>query len=366
MSGYSPKLPGLLGDPNLTLATDPRIDLRLVEVMTSTWGYGELDELAVGDGPGSSHEELLEYFAAYEAMSDPMYAKVFGGLPPVPGVTRRTDVIQGADGNEIPLFIHEPAQHGAEGDRPLPGIVHTHGGGMGAFSANDPQYRRWKDELAARGLVVVGVEFRNSAGKLGNHVFPAGLNDCASATRWTATNKDALGISHIVVSGESGGGNLCLATALKAKREGWIDQIAGVYACCPYLAGPGAYDAPPPELMSLRENAHMAAPGMLAAFGKIYDPEGDHARNPLAWPYRATAADLADLPPHTISVNELDPLRDEGLVYARKPMAAGVPTIGRTVNGMVHGADTEVMAGVMPDIYSATIRDILGFAASLS
>lgn len=81
---------------------------------------------------------------------------------------------------------------------------------------------------------------------------------------------------------------------------------------------------------------------------------------------RHLSADLAGLPPHTISVNELDPLRDEGLVYARKLMAAGVPTISRTVNGTVHGADTEVMVGVMPDIYGATIRDILGFAASLS
>lgn len=75
-------------------------------------------------------------------------------------------------GNEIPLFIHEPADRGAEGERPLPGIVHTHGGGMGVFSADDPQYRRWKDELAARGMVVVGVEFRKSAGKLGNLAWP--------------------------------------------------------------------------------------------------------------------------------------------------------------------------------------------------
>ena len=189
MSDDSPKLPGLLGDPNLTLATDPRIDPRLVEV--------------------------------------------------------------------IPLFIHEPA----EGSRPLPGIVHTHGGGMGIMSANDPVY---------------------------------------------------------------------------------------------------------PELMSLRVNAHMAGSGLLAAFGKVYDPSGEHAQNPLAWPYQATAADLAGLPPHTISVNELDIIRDEGLVYARKLMAAGVPTVSRTVNGTLHGADTETMVGVMPDVYGATIRDIHGFAASLS
>ena len=365
MSDYSPKLPGLLGDPNLTLETDPRTDPRLVEVMKTAWGYGDLGELAVGVGPDSSHAELLEYFVAYEAAVDPMYAKMFGNLPPVPGVTRRTEVITGVDGNEIPLFIHEPALDSAERGRPLPGIVHTHGGGMGIFSANDPQYRRWKDELAARGVVVVGVEFRNSAGKLGNHVFPAGLNDCGSAIRWTHANKDALGISHIVVSGESGGGNLCLATALKAKQEGWVDQIAGVYACCPFVAGPGPYHSPPPELMSLRENAHMAAPGLLEAFAGIYDPSGDHARNPLAWPYQATAANLAGLPPHTISVNELDTLRDEGLVYARKLMAAGVPTLSRTVNGTLHGADTEVMVGAMPDVYGATIRDIHGFATSL-
>ena len=45
---------------------------------------------------------------------------------------------------------------------------------------------------------------------------------------------------------------------------------------------------------------------------------------------------------------------------------SGVPTISRTVNGTIHGGDTEVMVGAMPDVYGATIRDIHGFAASLS
>ena len=38
----------------------------------------------------------------------------------------------------------------------------------------------------------------------------------------------------------------------------------------------------------------------------------------------ATVDDLAGLPPHVISVNQLDPLRDEGLVYFRKLLDAGV------------------------------------------
>ncbi len=168
------------------------------------------------------------------------------------------------------------------------------------------------------------------------------------------------------VVGGVGRRNLSIATALKAKQEGWVDQIAGVYACCPYLAGPEAYNSPPPELMSLRENAHMAAPGLSTGFAKVYDPSGESAHNPLAWPYHAAVADLQGLPPHTVSVNELDPFRDEALIYARKLMAAGVPTLSRTVNGTLHGADTEVMVGAMPDVYGATIRDIQGFATSLT
>ena len=62
----------------------------------------------------------------------------------------------------------------------------------------------------------------------------------------------ALGVTSIVISGESGGGNLSIATTLKAHKEGWLDQIQGVYACCPYISG--AYAEPPPELVSLIEN----------------------------------------------------------------------------------------------------------------
>ena len=48
----------------------------------------------------------------------------------------------------------------------------------------------WRDDLAATGMVVVGVEFRNAAGALGPHPFPAGLNDCASGAQWAIANKE--------------------------------------------------------------------------------------------------------------------------------------------------------------------------------
>jgi acetyl esterase/lipase len=104
---------------------------------------------------------------------------------------------------------------------------------------------------------VIGVEFRNAAGKLGPYKFPAGLNDCLAGVEWAHANRDKLGSTgQIVVCGESGGGNLSLATALKAKKEGKA-VVSGVYALCPYVAGPEYYDSAGKhagELQSMAEN----------------------------------------------------------------------------------------------------------------
>merc|ERR1712166_534305 len=99
-----------------------------------------------------------------------------------------------------------------------------------------------RDMYAEAGFVVVGVEFRNCGGRNGPHPFPAGLNDCYSGLEWTYANKDALNTNgKIIIAGESGGGNLCIATTLKAKKEGKLEMVDGVFAMCPYLCGPTFY-----------------------------------------------------------------------------------------------------------------------------
>ncbi|MGB5755814.1 MAG: alpha/beta hydrolase fold domain-containing protein [Acidimicrobiales bacterium] len=357
MATPAPHLPGRLGDPDLTLGTDPRADPRMVAVMASLAMDGAPEPLPVDyDSP---IEAIHEVMAATEEGFGALFASLLVDLPPVDGVTSRTEIIPGVDGNDISLYIHEPADRSGL----LPGLVHTHGGGMVIATAADPNYVRWRDELAATGMVVVGVEFRNGGGKLGNHPFPAGLNDCASGVQWTAANKERLGISHLIVSGESGGGNLALATALKARQDGWSSDIAGVYAQCPYISN--GYANPPAALTSLTENdGYFLSNQMMAPLARAYDPDLDNATNPLAWPYHAETDMLTGLPPHVVSVNQLDPLRDEGLAYYRKLLDAGVSVVSRTVNGTCHAGDC-IFRAAMPEVYRATINDINSFANSL-
>ena len=355
----SAALPGRLEHPDRSLATDPRSDPRLVEAIIPLG----LDVLML-ETPvtaTSPMDEIYEHCAEAEAGFAALGGILSSQTPPPEGVESRTEVITGVDGNEINLYIHTPAGHSS--DSPIPCIVHTHGGGMVILRAADAGYVRWRDELAATGLVVVGVEFRNGAGGLGNHPFPAGLNDCASGAQWVIDNKEALGASKVIISGESGGGNLSVATALKAKQNGWIDGIDGVYAQCPYIYG--GYADPALELTSLFENdGYFLGAANMGALARAYDPDGANATNPLAWPYHATAADVAGLPPHVISVNQLDPLRDEGLAYYRTLLDGGVSTVSRTVNGTCHAGDC-LFLDAMPEVFRATQRDIHAFAHSL-
>ena len=339
------------------MRNDPRADPRMIAAMEP---FGLADPPAPAPvNSESSIEELLDYASAAEEGYEAMFAALVTGMPEVEGVDRSVEVIDGLDGSDVTLYVHRPT--GAVDE--LPGVLHLHGGGMVLLEAAGPAYVRWRDELAASGLVVVGVEFRNGAGKHGTHPFPAGLDDCAAALRWVVDHKAQLGITTLIVSGESGGGNLTLATVLRAKREGLIDDVDGVYAQCPYISN--AWASPVPELTSLFENdEYFLEVAMMGGLARVYDPSGEHASDPLAWPLHASVEDLAGLPPHVISVNQLDPLRDEGLAYARKLLEAGVPVVSRTVNGTCHAGDI-IFAAAMPDVHRATLRDIKGFAESL-
>mgnify|MGYP002817188310 FL=1 len=346
---------GRLGSIDMKIEDDPRTDPRIAEAIS-------LDNMPIRAVPNTSEpiEKLIDYSNQIEKDWGLNHDLEREKMPAFEQIETNQQVINGVNGNHITLHIHRPVRQTSA----LPAIVHTHGGGMTIMSAEDPSYVRWRSLLATQDLVVIGVEFRNAGGRLGNSPFPAGLNDCASATKWVFDNKRELNISSIIISGESGGGNLSIATALKAKKENWLNQINGVYACCPYISG--LYEKKPANLVSLRENDdYLINCDQMAVLACLYDPNGKNEKNPLAWPYHATEQDLHGLPPHFIWTNELDPLRDEGIAFYRKLLGAGVSVSGQTALGTCHAAET-IFPDVVPEITSSLAGSIARFAKSLS
>jgi len=262
------------------------------------------------------------------------------------------------DGNAIKIQFIRP-----DNGQRLPCVYYIHGGGMQVMSCFDGIYRAWGRIIAGQGVAVAMVDFRNclvasSAPEVAP--FPAGLNDCVSGVKWLAAQAETLNIDpdHIIIAGESGGGNLTLATGLKLKQDGDLHLVRGLYALCPYIAGEWPHEGSASSvdnnriLLDLHSNAGAMAYGI----------DAFEARDPLAWPGFATEDDVKGLPPVVISVNELDPLRDEGINFYRLLLRASVPAKCRQVMGTVHG--TEIFPIACPDISQDTARDLAAFCRS--
>ena len=338
------------------LRDDRRADPRMVKAL-ATFGMDQPSAPIPFDAAKATADELYAYSKAADEGFEGLFDALYQNLKPVPGVKSETVTIPGPSGNQIKLHISRPANPSGN----LSAVVHYHGGGMVLLKTDGACYVRWREELAAAGMVVIGVDFRNTVHASGPQYFPAGTDDCFAGLRWVDEHRKDLKISNLIVSGESGGGNLTLSTALRANAsENTKKIISGVYAMCPYISG--AYGDPPANLASLVDNnGFFLEATSMHALARTYDPSGKHAKNPLAWPLYAKPSDMAGLPPHRISVNELDPLRDEGLEYYRMLNAAGIVTSGRVVLGTCHAGDM-IFRQAMPDVYRQTIQDIRSFA----
>jgi acetyl esterase/lipase len=334
---------------------DPRIDPRIKAVFQLP------DPPALKDVV--SREALLEEVNSPAALQGEQATDAFLALcdnetnAPSAGLKISTqEFVSAPDGNTVKVQIIRPDTADV-----LACVYYIHGGGMQVFSCFNGMYRAWGRIIAARGVAVVMVDFRNalrpsSAPEVAP--FPAGLNDCVSGLRWTHKNAAALNIDpkRIVVAGESGGGNLSIATVMKLKRDGDLDLVKGLYALCPYIAGKW----PQPQYPSSTENEGKVIQIHTNRGAMAYGIKELEAKNPLAWPGFAKQEDVQGFPPTVISVNECDPLRDEGIAFYRLLLSAGVAARGRQIMGTVHG--TEVFSMTCPDISRDTASDMANFA----
>ncbi|HEX5292157.1 MAG TPA: alpha/beta hydrolase [Streptosporangiaceae bacterium] len=336
------------------IAADIRLDPRLKAILggmaSEAQGDADSREAMLAEANSEEARQRAELFRSFQELCDTEEAAPSAGLR-----VHTEKVVSAPDGNSINLQVIRP-----DNDETVACVYYIHGGGMAALSCYDGMYRGWGKIIAANGVAVVMVDFRNCV--VPSSVpevapFPAGLNDCVSGLKWVAANADHLGIdpARIVVAGESGGGNLTLATGLRLRQGGDLGLVKGLYAMCPYIAG----QWPAPECPSSTENN-----GILLHLhnnrGRLgYGIEAFGDRNPLAWPSFAGVDDVAGFPPTVISVNECDPLRDEGINFYRLLLQAGISARCRQVMGTMHG--TEVFTIACPEISRDTARDLAAF-----
>jgi acetyl esterase len=257
--------------------------------------------------PAAETLPVVEARARMEAMVAPLKL-----LAPPPEV-----VVEAADADGVPVRIYRPGGAG-----PHPALLFIHGGGwvVCSLDTHDPLCRHL---CVAAGAVVVSVDYRLSP----EHVFPAASDDCLTALNWLAANAEALGIdpARIVVAGDSAGGNLAAATAIRARDAGG-PKLAGQLLVYPVTDRPGRH----PSYAENDNDYGLTTAGMAAYWAHYGAPEGD----PLAEPLRA---DLHGLPPAFVLTAEYDVLRDEGEAYAAALTAAGVAVEAKRYPGMIHG-----------------------------
>jgi acetyl esterase/lipase len=267
----------------------------------------------------------LENLAAAREMGAAMNLEMKAQLPEVEGVTQENRLVPGPAGDpEVPVRIYRPTEQ----DELLPGFLWIHGGGYMLGSADGDDYSN-KLRVNAVGCVVVSVDYRLAP----EHPYPAPVEDCYAALKWTCENADDLGIdsSRVAIGGASAGGGLAAGLALLARDRAEV-EIA--YQMLVYPMIDDCNIAPASETLSdtLIWSRAKNLFGWTSYLGR--KPGGDDV------PYTAAASratDVSGLPPALIVVGDLDLFVDENVEYARRLIQAGISTELHVYPGAYHG-----------------------------
>jgi acetyl esterase len=255
-------------------------------------------------------------------LADTLQARQLGRVVMLRGPQVPTrEVMVPVHGGAIRVRLYEPARPGT-----LPLHVFLHGGGwcVGDLDQRDP---RCRTIAAGAGCVVASVDYRLAP----ENAFPVPLEDCYAALQWLVHEADRLGIdgTRVSIGGESAGANLAAAVALLNRDRGgpqlvfqWLDVPATDLT----LSQPSV-----DRLGTGYGLTRASMEAYTAAYLREVDPTEPYA-SPLYYD------DLSGLPPALVMTAEYDPLRDDGIAYARRLREAGVAVEHHDLDGLTHAA----------------------------
>jgi acetyl esterase len=302
-------------------ATDPNIDSRVKKFLKA---------LNSGDGPPMEQTKPADARKVLEGAQNSVKVDISGI-----DVTEKT-IKQ--DGLSVKLFIVRPSgQTGV-----LPAFMFFHGGGwvLGDF----PTHKRFvRDLVVYSGLASVFVEYTRSP----EAEYPVALNECYAATKWVAEHGSEINVDgkRLAIVGNSVGGNLTAAVALKAKEKGPELKFQ-------LLFWPVTNAEFETESYNKYATSRFLTKNMMKWFWDNYSKPG--VRNEIyASPLKASLAQLKGLPPTLVQVAENDVLRNEGEAYARKMDEAGVDVTLVRMGGLIHDYGLLNPIATVPAVQSA-------------
>jgi acetyl esterase len=226
---------------------------------------------------------------------------------------------------DLPIRIYRPTDNPA-----APALVYFHGGGfvLNFLDIYDASLTRLANQS---GFTIISVNYQ----KAPEHPFPVPFDDCYSTFLWVREHAEELQINpaFIGVCGDSSGGTLASAVALKA-RDNHIDVAVQVliYPCNGVNFETDSY-------IAHAEGYGLTTQAMKWFWKQYLQSESDEL-NPYAVPMKAHF--FSNLAPAIIITAEYDPLLSDGEQYAARLHDEKVPVIYKQFNGMIHGFFTNM------------------------
>ena len=318
----------------------PTIDDQMWAVVDQLMSYGN-----VPYGQLTGFQARMEKTPT-NAVMDVLHRNGVPPMPPTVTIDHRKIPVGPSQG----LLVRTYTPMNASG--PLPVVVYYHGGGW--VIADLDTYEGGAMGLATTAnAVVVSVAYRQAP----ENRYPAAHDDAFAAYQWVTQNAAALGgdPARIALAGESAGGNLAVATAIRARDEG-VRMPTGIVSVYPIADGDvqsASYDR--------YANAMPLNRGGMEWFFDNYAPDWRTRRYPLI---DLVEADLSGLPPTTVINAQIDPLEAEGGDLADALRAAGVDVQRQVFAGVTHeffgmGAVLE-QAGAAQDLAARRLKATWG------
>jgi acetyl esterase len=245
-------------------------------------------------------------------------------------------LLPGGDGQPRPARLYSAQLPGLS--CPSPVLLYFHGGGfvLGGLDTHDSLCR----QLALRsGAAVLSLDYRLAP----EHPFPAAWDDAWSALRWLFANASRWGLDpdRIAVGGDSAGGTLAAATALRARDE-------GLPLALQLLITPGTSDRADTGSRRLFGQGFLIDSATVAWFFDHAVPKA-HRHDPRFAPLEAP--DVEGVCPALVLLAECDPVVDDGIAYADRLRMAGVAVDLEIYRGVTH--DFIKMGRVLPEASQA-------------